>query len=111
MRAPYLATLNRGIPMQNFGQYIIAAPNCTNARAASYYVKRNGKTYVAQSKRALAQLLGEFPANTAPIRPTIPVGLMRNIDNFRALSRRISRELNCNSEIARAIARRQLRNS
>lgn len=93
--------------MQTLRNFIIAAPNCANTRSASYFERRNGILYVAQSPRALAQLLGEYQ-RPAP-QSGIPAGIMRRVDQFRAFARRIQRERNCNSEIARAIARHYLR--
>jgi hypothetical protein len=95
--------------MQHSLTYIRAAIGCGNLRTRSHYVKRDGITYVAQSDRALRQLLGNSPDNSPAIRCTIRAGLMRRLDQFHALSRRIAREFNCDPECARAIARRQLR--
>lgn len=93
--------------MQHPIRYICAAIGCTSDRSRSYYEKRNGITYVAQSQFALSKLLGELPAKQ--FRPTIRAGLMRNIDTFRRNCRRIMRERNCNYAIAACITRRQLR--
>lgn len=40
-------------------RYIIAAPGCTLARRVTYFHRHAGRTYIAQSPRALAALLRE----------------------------------------------------
>lgn len=105
IRPAILATLNNGNTTMR--HYIIAAPNCTLSRNRSYYAKRGGITYVAQSESALNRLL--FGPPIAANRCTIRAGLMRQIDNFRRNCRRIMRERNCNYTIAAAIYRHQLR--